>query len=93
MSANSVLAPCRQHLGGGGRLRAHLPRVLDDDAFLPLGSTAHQQGRVAGENDRPLEPAPDTGEELLPATLGGLPEAPVEPMPDDGGPAGVPETV
>ena len=25
-------------------------RVLDTDAFLPLGTTAHKQGRVAGEN-------------------------------------------
>jgi NADPH-dependent 2,4-dienoyl-CoA reductase/sulfur reductase-like enzyme len=39
-------------------------RILDGPAYLPLGTTAHKQGRVAGENavggDREFEGSPGT---------------------------------
>ena len=34
---------------GGGRLRCDSPSILGP-TYLPLGTTAHKQGRVAGEN-------------------------------------------
>ncbi len=40
----------REHIYAAGDCAQTYHRFLDRDVYLPLGSTAHKQGRVAGEN-------------------------------------------
>ncbi len=47
---NRAMETSVPHIYAAGDCVATYHRLLDRDAYLPLGSTAHKQGRVAGEN-------------------------------------------